>query len=81
MVFNESIAVFGGLYQSWIGINDRNTEGQFVYASSEESITISNWNANQPDNYDNEDCVHFVYDLSKWNDLYCTSKNHFICEI
>ena len=50
MVFDKSQEVFGGKYVAWIGINDKKTEGEFVYTSSGEKINFSIWGSNQPDN-------------------------------
>ena len=95
MVFDKSIEVFGGENVTWIGINKRKTKGQFVYASSGENITLSDWGSNQPDNKgcdltndlicvfssQTADCVVIGYEKEKWHDSLCTWELYFICEI
>ena len=50
LVFDESQEMFAydvhGI--AWIGINDRKTEGEFVYTSSGEKINFSVWGKDQP---------------------------------
>ena len=84
LVSDKSKEVFNGRHNNkfpWIGINDRNTESQFVYTSSGERIIISNWKSGEPNNYGgNENCVHFDFN-EVWNDDLCSKHFYFICEI
>ena len=80
MVFTKSIEVWGDKHVAWIGINDKNVEGEFVYASSREEVTVTDWYTGEPNNYGgNENCVHFDYS-EIWNDDRCSKKHSFICE-
>ena len=55
----------------WIGLNDENSEGTFVWPDGSDSL-YRNWRVGQPDDYRNaEDCVHF-WDKADWNDRSCT---------
>ena len=36
--------------QVWIGINDIETEENFVYSSNSEEVAFFNWASNEPDN-------------------------------
>ena len=55
----------------WIGLNDIDTEGMFVWADGSSS-SYRNWGPGQPDNSNEEDCVHLRAD-TLWNDLPCGS--------
>ena len=63
----------------FIGINDIEVEGQFVYASNGEDITWSQWNSDEPNNAGDEDCVE-MRDHA-WNDIPCGYPQYYICEI
>ncbi len=45
----------------WIGINDIDNERSFVYESTGQRITYSNWAAGEPNNLHNEDGVVLNY--------------------
>ena len=67
----------------FIGINDKDNEGQFVYDSSNEPISFSNWRAGDPDGGTGSNCVGFQYREStktKWIDATCSNKFRFLCE-
>ncbi|XP_037708400.1 accessory gland protein Acp29AB-like [Drosophila subpulchrella] len=68
----------------WLGINDLNTEGEYVSEATGKNATYLPWRSGQPDNYNkNEDCVHIssLEDLRKsMNDLPCSEKHYFICQ-
>jgi len=68
----------------WLGINDLNTEGEYVSEATGKKATYLIWRRGQPDNYGNEDCVHIssMKDLrsKSMNDLPCTEKHYFICQ-
>ncbi|KAM6975835.1 uncharacterized protein LKV04_015092 [Tautogolabrus adspersus] len=70
--------------QAWIGLNDINIEGQFVYTDGTAADLLL-WGPNQPDNWqNNEDCVHIRgadhSEAGKFNDDFCTSTKEFICK-
>ena len=70
----------------WIGVHDRIEEDAWVYLSTNQTISFTYWQSNQPDNHNgNEDCVEFGghgnLEMEKlWNDLPCDNKEKFICE-
>ena len=71
----------GGRQEYWIGLNDIKTEGMYVWQSGA-PITYSNWDSHQPDDWRHtEDCAAWRSWSNKWNDLSCTSKKPYICEV
>jgi len=50
----------------WIGFNDVDVEGVFVWASGE-AVAYTNWNTGEPNNSGNEDAAE-IYPGGKWND-------------
>ena len=66
--------------QAWIGFNDRQFEGQFVWADGDLS-QYTNWASMQPDDYQmNEDCVAVRGPTGyRWNDYGCDLPLPFIC--
>ncbi|GFO02017.1 collectin-11 [Plakobranchus ocellatus] len=66
----------------YIGINDVEKEGEYVYYTSKKPLVVANfkWWYNNPDDYNkNEDCMNV--DIKGLNDLDCFRKARFMCEI
>ncbi|XP_053407165.1 perlucin-like protein [Mercenaria mercenaria] len=66
----------------WIGLNDLQEEGSWVWVDSNEAVSYTNWYPGQPDNEaSNENCAHLnpVYN-DLWNDKECYSLLNYICE-
>lgn len=58
----------------WIGFNDEQTEGSFVWYD-QSPITYTNWAPGEPNNTGgNEDCTQ-IYPDGMWNDLNCNTAN------
>ena len=56
---------------AWLGANDIQSEGNFVWESSGVPMTYSNWGINEPNNAGgDEGCIHF-YGNGLWNDNNC----------
>nr|XP_022311950.1 aggrecan core protein-like [Crassostrea virginica] len=52
----------------WVGGNDRDVEGTFVWTSDNSSLGFVNWHSSEPNNLDsNEDCLSLCPD-KQWND-------------
>ncbi|XP_036384637.1 C-type mannose receptor 2 [Megalops cyprinoides] len=69
---------------SWVGLNDKASEGNFVWSDGTPTDFLL-WDNNQPDNWQgNEDCVQVRgVDHSNpghFNDQFCTSTFPFICK-
>eukprot|EP01084_Bolivina_argentea_P034895 64636_1 len=73
---NELLTLNNGS-QFWIGLNDRNKDGSFMWDDNT-SLNYTNWDNNQPDNNWNEDCVHYTSN-SVWNDKKCYNTFAFAC--
>ena len=66
--------------KGWIGLNDRVIEGTFDWADNQSS-NFSYWAKNQPNNFNNEDCVHTlgVSHSFMWNDVSCGTCHNYTC--
>ncbi len=82
----------GGLDETWLGLNDKQTGGAFVWHDGT-APGYTNWNPGQPNNGDggDQDCaeLHTCLDpescqdpswAGKWNDEDCNVQASFICE-
>ena len=67
----EGIATF------WLGIDDKDVEGTFLYSSSNTPITLTNWAPGKPDGFG--DCVHILAN-GQWNDGDCNDSAGIVCE-
>lgn len=66
---------------AWIGANDRNMEGKFVWANNNEALSFTNWAPNQPNNETGEkDCVDINQSNSNWVVSSCNDNDAFFCE-
>ncbi|XP_062344493.1 collectin-11 isoform X2 [Cinclus cinclus] len=69
-----------GLTRVFIGINDLEKEGNFVYSDRSPMQTFNKWRSGEPNNaYDEEDCVEMVAS-GGWNDVACHITMYFVCE-
>ena len=76
MVYAESIRQFGGLQNTWIGVQ---LEKDFWhYTSSGATLFWENWRTGQPDNGAHFKCVHLFNGL--WYNYDCNYKAFFICQ-
>jgi hypothetical protein len=55
----------------YIGLNDINDEGQFVWSDGS-SEDFHYWNTGEPNNVGDEDCVEVYTTTGKWNDISCS---------
>ena len=62
----------------WIGLNDGDREGTFVWVNAE-PFTFTNWNGGEPNNNNDEDCVGMLGD-GRWNDFDCGDSYDSVCE-
>ncbi|XP_078255341.1 collectin-11 isoform X1 [Rhinoraja longicauda] len=69
-----------GLSRVFIGINDLEEEGRFIFADGSPLLTFNKWRNGEPnDAYDEEDCAEMV-SSGGWNDVACHITMYFVCE-
>jgi len=66
--------------KSWLGFNDRSTEGDFIWEDRGPG-NFTAWAKNQPNNFREEDCVHAlgVEYSYEWNDVKCSDCHQYTC--
>jgi len=79
---DAAVLALGVAQPFWIGANDRNANGFFVWSSGE-SLGYTNFAPGEPNDrdlqdQDGADCV--VIDNDFWNDEDCGRDHPFICE-
>ncbi|XP_078503991.1 collectin-11 isoform X1 [Lissotriton helveticus] len=69
-----------GLIRVFIGINDLEKEGHYVYSDRSPMQTFNKWCDGEPNNaYNEENCIEMVAS-GCWNDVSCHITMYFICE-
>jgi hypothetical protein len=83
----ENAFVTGLMKNSWIAVDDRDTEGVFKYSAAPEYGSVPSywaWGHGQPDNAGkNEHCAQLWNALSlpnNWNDRSCTERLTYVIE-
>ena len=66
----------------WLNCNDLDVEGNWKCREGKVEVAYRNWDAGQPDEYD-EDCVaHFTLgNYNGWHDVDCNSKYVAVCKL
>jgi hypothetical protein len=64
----------------WIGANDKDLEGDWVWESDKSKLLFSDWHVDEPST--DGDCAEIRWDQSlyRWNDIICSDFNLYICE-
>ncbi|KAM9449636.1 uncharacterized protein Hap1MRO34_022149 [Clarias gariepinus] len=77
----EFILKLLGSRQAWIGLSDRDREGEWKWVDGTR-LTTAYWGDGEPNNAGDEDCAEVVgsENWRKWNDKPCSHKNLWICE-
>ncbi|XP_010861717.1 collectin-10 isoform X2 [Bos indicus] len=69
-----------GFFRVFIGVNDLEREGQYVFTDNTPLQNYSNWKEGEPsDPYGHEDCVEML-SSGRWNDTECHLTMYFVCE-
>ena len=72
----------------WIGLEDQDNEGEYVYHTSKQSVAFANWESYitrsghtkyEPNGRRTENCVD-MKPVGQWGDLPCNGRRCFICE-
>ncbi len=69
-----------GSSSDWIGLNDLDVEGSFVWTSGE-PVGYTNWCSGEPNDYLGEDSVQMSSGSQCWNDIPADNNNRGIVEI
>ena len=65
----------------WIGLNDKDVEGNFVWVSDNSTVYYSNWDRGDPNNAgQGEHCVLIWTRDHKWDDAPCGWHRRPLCE-
>ena len=75
----ENAFIAGLLNQTaWLGLNDVASEGNFEWYTGD-NLSYTNWNTNEPNNFDNEDYA-VMFAGGSWNDIKGTAINWAVVE-
>ncbi|XP_063420194.1 perlucin-like protein [Mytilus trossulus] len=71
--------------QMWIGLNDRQTEGHWVWDSDNSTLTYNDWSPSEPNGGEIESCCMFCkaacwISSYRWNDAPCYLNYGYVCE-
>ncbi|XP_052084102.1 perlucin-like protein [Mytilus californianus] len=65
----------------WIGAHDSEQESNFIWESDNTNLTFTDWFPGEPNDDNNEDCVHMRKSVNyRWNDYQCSERTSYICE-
>jgi len=68
-----------GSTHTWVGLNDIQTEGNFLWADGS-SVTYTNWKPNgQPNN--GNGVQHCVQVTPTWDDVICSKIQPYVCQV
>ncbi|XP_063417277.1 perlucin-like [Mytilus trossulus] len=79
---NDFIKMSASMPNYWLGGTDQQKEGVWIWSHSQNVVTFSDWDKEQPDNYNgNEHCLElWHYNGLYWNDYPCHELRRFVCE-
>ena len=66
---------------TWIGANDLDKEGEYIWEHSGQNASYQQWPNNQPSpaSADEQDCIGIRY-TTDWWDMECFKLFYFLCE-
>ncbi|XP_050725573.1 aggrecan core protein-like [Eriocheir sinensis] len=79
---NDELQFLRGLvtYDTWIGLEDRNTEGMFRWTDNSVPV-FKGWHDGEPNNFENEDCTEMRKSKDFfWNDSKCSNLKRVLCQ-
>ena len=78
-LYTKVLVGFSYAEEFWIGLNDIDNEGKFVWSDGR-NYNYTSWSDGEPNNYLNEDCTILSRSL-KWNDGLCHYRFYSICRV
>ncbi|XP_060571970.1 perlucin-like protein isoform X2 [Ruditapes philippinarum] len=76
---SEKARILGDYF--WIGLTDKLIEGEYMWTTSQQLVTFSNWGPGEPNGHDHENCVLIDSPNDyRWADVRCDRPEHYICE-
>ncbi|XP_078331088.1 low affinity immunoglobulin epsilon Fc receptor-like [Crassostrea virginica] len=65
----------------WIGVSDIIEEDRWVYSSSQEVVSHTDFGPREPNGHTGENCIALAQSFhGQWIDLSCAAKEFFVCE-
>ena len=66
----------------WIGYNDLEEEGRWLWTNTGTRGTFTNWNSGEPNNSHDQDCaaIERVHGRTTWDDQFCDRHQFSVCE-
>ena len=65
----------------WIGVSDIIEEDRWVYSSTQEVVSHTDFGPGEPNAHTAENCIVLWRDFhGQWGDYTCSTKEYFICE-
>ncbi|KAG7313966.1 hypothetical protein KOW79_022462 [Hemibagrus wyckioides] len=77
----EFITKHLGNKRAWIGLSDKDTEGEWKWVDGK-PLTTAYWYETEPNNQGDEDCAEISDNpgMKNWNDFLCFNERIWICE-
>ena len=68
---------------AWIGLNDREQEGRYVWVHNNQLVAYTKLYTGEPNNSYNEDCTLLYHETGRrgrWNYAQCNRAFNYICK-
>lgn len=80
--FLHKLRVRKFLHRYWFGLNDKKTEGEWIYSDNTRMSGFSKWHRGEPNNFGkNQHCVNMWLERHlEWDDEDCARKMLYVCE-
>lgn len=80
MHFSVHVLCIGKNITVWLAGHDNALDKRFVWSSTGNALSFTNWGAGQPTKQPTDHCISIQANTNQWNDFPCTAKLGFICE-
>ena len=78
-IVKNSFGVSAAGLSIWVGLNDKATEGHFVWSDGTINV-FPQWQDLEPNGGSNGNCAFYVFTIGKLYDAYCSTMLYYICE-